>query len=135
MRMPVVSSFCVCVSPRETRRTAAAAPSQQQIRRSSRSVAAAALSQRQLYRSSSRLYKLALKWSSHRRVPSRGAAELAASSTSKRDASCSCCAASAPSQPPLVGKYKVWSHRYSRYHNLYLGFSQIQPDTETDTET
>ena len=50
------------------------APLQQQLRRSSSSVAAAAPSQQH--------YNLALKWSTHRLVPSRGAA----SSTSRRDA-------------------------------------------------
>ena len=67
-----------------------------QLRRSSDSVAAAAPSQQH--------YNLALNWSSHRRVPPRGAA-----GTSRRDASCaqhqlrrssisSVAAASAPSQ-------------------------------------
>ena len=68
------------------RSVAAAAPSQQQLSRSSSSVAAAAPSQQQLRRSSSFVvaaapsqqhYNLALKWSSHRCVPPRGAAELA----------------------------------------------------------
>ena len=33
-----------------------------------------------------------------------------------------------------VGRYRVRSHKYSGY-SLYLGFSQIKPDTEPDTET
>ena len=59
---------------RSSNSVAAATPSQQQLRRSSNSVAAAAPSQQH--------YNLALKWSSHRRVPPRGAA----GSTSRRDA-------------------------------------------------
>jgi len=99
-----------------------------------------------LRRSSTTIYNLALNWSSHRRVPRRGAA----GSASRRDAVAprggtraarsisSVAAAKAPSQQPaaLVGRYRdrVRSHRYSRY-SLYLGVSQMQPDAESDTET
>ena len=67
----LLSSFCASRLSDATRRMSAtelvcAAPSQQQLRRSSSSVAAAAPSQHH--------YNLALKWSSHRRVPPRGAA-------------------------------------------------------------
>ena len=73
----LLSSFCASRLSDATRRmsatelvlrssVAAATPSQQQLRRSSSSVAAAAPSQHH--------YNLALKWSSHRRVPPRGAA-------------------------------------------------------------
>ena len=83
--MNLFSSFCASRPRDATRRmsatelvlrssVAAATPSQQQLRRSSSSVAAAAPSQQH--------YNLALKWSSHRRVPPRGAVGI----ISRRDA-------------------------------------------------